>query len=65
MEGSKGEEACNNVNTTSDQQPEGGNHALLTPDLPKEMKPIQTIVWVFLATGVIGLICAFVFVAFR
>jgi len=51
--------------TPSDQQPEGGNHDLLTPDLPKVMKPIQSIVWVFLATGVIGLICAFVFVAFR
>ncbi len=51
--------------TTPEQQPEGGDHDLLTPDLPKEMKPIQSIVWVFLAVGVIGLICAFVFVAFR
>jgi len=51
--------------TTPKQQPEGGNHDLLTPGLPKVMKPIQIFVWVFLATGVIGLICAFVFVAFR
>ncbi len=51
--------------STPEKSPQTDDHDLLTPDLPNVMKPIQTIVWVFLATGVIGLICAFVFVAFR
>ncbi len=51
--------------TTPKQQSEGEDHDLLTPDLPKVMKPIQIFVWGFIAIGVIGLICAFVFVAFR
>jgi len=28
--------------TPPEQQPEGDDQDLLTPDLPKEMKPIQT-----------------------
>lgn len=51
--------------TTPEQQPESEDHDLLTPGLPKVMKPIQIFVWGFIAIGVIGLICAFVFVAFR
>ncbi len=34
----------------------------LTPDLPREIKPIQSIVWVFLAIGIVGLIAAMYFV---
>jgi len=49
----------------SERQPEGDDHDPLTPDLPRSMKPIQAIVWVFIAIGVIGLIFTLVFVVFR
>jgi hypothetical protein len=34
----------------------------LTPDLPRDVKPIQSIVWVFLAIGIAGLIAAIFFI---
>lgn len=49
----------------SEHPPESDDHDLLTPGLPNSVKPIQTIVWAFIAIGVIGLIFTFVFVVFR
>lgn len=49
----------------SERMPGGDDHDPLTPGLPKKVKPIQAIVWVFIAIGVIGLIFTFIFVVFR
>lgn len=37
----------------------------LTPHLPREVKPIQSIVWVFIAIGVVGLAFALALIVFR
>jgi len=49
----------------SGRMPGGNDHDPLTPGLPRKVKPIQAIVWVFIAIGVIGLIVTFIFVVFR
>jgi hypothetical protein len=41
------------------------DHDPLTPGLPRSVKPIQSIVWVFIAIGLVGLILAIVLVAHR
>lgn len=51
--------------STAEQTPETDDHDPLTTGLPKEIKPIQSIVWGFIAIGVVGLIFTLVFVAFR
>ncbi len=51
--------------SSTERTPESTDHDPLTPGLPKDMKPIQSIVWVFIAIGVVGLIFTLVFVAFR
>ena len=42
-----------------------GDHDPLTPGLPRSVKPIQTIVWVFITIGAVGLILAIIFAATR
>jgi hypothetical protein len=45
--------------------PRNGDPDPLTPGLPKSVKPIQSIVWAFIAIGVVGLILAIILVANR
>ncbi len=50
---------------TTPETPMRPDHDPLTPNLPREVKPIQSIVWAFIAIGVVGLIFALVLVVFH